>query len=247
MTMLASLDRRSPVPYHVQIRDQLRRLILEGRLDSIQLSDVWLGRHFGVSRMTVRQALAALVAEGLIKRERGRGTLVVTPAPGDVFALNDYVDQWQLRGDDVSARIVARTHVQANELLAAMMRIRPGRTVGHFRRLRLNEGSPVCLDDRYLPLSIFNQLDDEDLLLSPNPTWKVIQEKLGTAISRIDTRILATAVAGEEAHLLEVAGGSPVLERQLDFYDSTGRVVMTGPSWFRPDRFIYRSTIRSQP
>jgi len=240
-----SLDRRSPLPYHVQIREQVRHLIAEGRLDSIQLTDTWLGQHLGVSRMTVRNALASLVRDGLIRRERGRGTFVVMEPPTDVFTFDTYVDQWQVRGRDVHERILVREYREAGVLLAALMAVPVGTPVGHFRRLRFADDQPVCLDDRYVPVSIFERLEDSDLLLQPNPTWKVIQDKLQIRIGRIDTRIWAAAADEADAAELVVPVGFPVLERHLDFYDLNGRMIMTGPSRFRSDRFVYRATIRS--
>src|ERR687895_1118525 len=74
----AAIDRRSPIPFYFQLTELLTREIEAGRwaVDDRLPSEPAICEGFGVSRTTVRQALAALESAGLIRREKGRGTFV---------------------------------------------------------------------------------------------------------------------------------------------------------------------------
>lgn len=239
---LLSVDRSSYLPLYIQIRDQLRRLIIESQLESIQLTDDWLANEFKVSRMTVRQALDLLVQEGLIRREKGRGTLVaVPPLQGQLSSIERFFEEWYLQGANVRVELLTREMRHADAHTASVLGVQIGEAVGFFRRLRSIDAGPVCIDERYMLPTMFAMLSDADLI--KEPTWLVIQQKLGVSIERADMRILATAASEKEAMLLTVEEGFPLLERYLDCYSVDGRGVLSGPSVFRSDRFVYQVTV----
>ncbi|MDE2571134.1 MAG: GntR family transcriptional regulator [bacterium] len=238
-----AIDRSSPMPLYGQIHDQLQRLIVEGRLDQVELSDGWLATHFGVSRMTVRQALDALVNEGLIKRQRGKGTLVVSPPiHGQLESIERFFDEWRIQGADVQVSVIARWIREADSQAASILGLEVGEPIGYFRRLRYVDGVPVCIDDRYIAASLLERLSDTDL--ATQPTWILLREKLNVAVVRADMRILATSATAEEAQLLQIAEGAPLLERGLECYGVDGLRMLAGPSRFRSDRFVYQVSVK---
>jgi len=237
-----AIDRDSPLPLYVQIRDQVRRHIGAGTIDTKDLTDSWLTKKFGVSRMTVRQALEQLRQEGLLEREQGRGTRLTTPVEGQLSKMERFFDEWGLQGLKVSARILKRGVQPADAHVAKVLNVAEHMPVGYFRRLRYADGQPICVDMRFLRTELLQQLTDEDLIQVPD---LVLQAKLHTVFSRADMRILATAAGKAEAKALRVPVGTPLLQRLMDLYAGDGRGILCGPSYFRSDLYVYRVSVTS--
>src|SRR5438105_10967393 len=98
----ALLDEDSPMPRWAQIAQILRQRIAEHRPGLTSLTDQSLAREFGVSPLTVRQALNDLVRSGLVTRHRGKGTFVAAkPVQGSVDHLEALMSEWRIEGRDV--------------------------------------------------------------------------------------------------------------------------------------------------
>jgi len=235
-----AIDRHSLLPRYVQIRDQLRRGITEGRLKAKQLSDSWLMKQFEVSRMTVRQALDLLRQEGLISREQGKGTRINDPIEGQLVKQERFFEDWGAQGKRVTARIVNRGTRRADARVSRFLKVRRGSSIGFFCRLRYVDGRPICIDERLLRADLLRQLSEDELISTPD---LVLQTRLNLGLGRTDIRILATAAGEQEATLLGVGVGTPLLERVTEIYASDGRGIICGPSYFRSDRYVYRLTV----
>jgi GntR family transcriptional regulator len=234
------IDHDSPLPRYLQIRDQLRRGISEGRVEAKHLSDSWLMKQFKVSRMTVRQALDLLRHEGLVSREQGKGTRVTDPVEGQLLKPERFFEDWEAQGKQVTARIIEQATRRADAHTAKVLGVRRGASVGFFRRLRYVDGQPICIDERFLRVDLLRQLSEDDLLSTPD---LVLQARLKIILARADIRILATAAEEKEAALLGVSVGAPLLERVMELYAADGRGVICGPSYFRSDRYVYRLSV----
>jgi GntR family transcriptional regulator len=102
---LISPDRSRPAIHkHVQVREYVRGLIQGADPGSPAPSERELVQHFGVARMTVRQALDALVSEGLLERVPGRGTFVARAKIDVQVRLSSYTEEMARRGMRPSAR-----------------------------------------------------------------------------------------------------------------------------------------------
>jgi GntR family transcriptional regulator len=237
-----TLDRASPIPLYVQISERLRRSVSEGAIDPKDLSDARLAKQFGVSRMTVRQALDQLRKQGLLEREQGRGTRVVSPLEGQLSKMERFFDEWSLQGARVSTRLLKRGLAPADRHLAGVLNVAERVPLGIFRRIRYVNDLPICFDVRYLRAELLHQLHDEDLLRA---TDLVLQENLRTVFTKADIRISATVARKREAKALEIDVGTPLLKRFMDLYSIDGRGILCGPSYFRADLYTYRVTVTS--
>lgn len=196
----------APKLKYVQVRDYLRELLSEAEPGAAVPSERELVMQFGVARMTVRQAVDALVAEGLLERSPGRGTFVaepVLPASG----VNGFTDEMKRRGLETdSVTLLARLE-KAGGGIARALGLTEGDPVIHWRRVRRGDGTALCIEDTFLnevmlpgflqaamPASLYATLDRRAL----RPTWA----------EDVFTAALATE---EEAPLLGVEPGEPVL------------------------------------
>jgi GntR family transcriptional regulator len=238
------LDTASPMPRWAQIADILRQRIAEQGADVTGLSDQSLAKEFGVSPLTVRQAVQDLVNSGLVTRHRGKGTFVVAPRPrqGSVDHLEAFMSEWRIQGRDVRIEVLERSRMAASIPTAAALQIKPGEIVGFLHRRRCAYGYPVGVDYRYFSLDLDERLDDADV--QHETIWEVLENKLGMFNLHANVTIRAMAAGDEDARLLGIAPGAPVLDRGFQLIASTGKPVLVGHSIYHPDRFIHATTVR---
>ncbi len=190
---------------HVTIREYVRDLVADSAPGTAAPSERDLVDRFGVARMTVRQALDALVAEGVLERFPGRGTFVARPArvPTGISSLTE---EFARRGQVAEARTLVAARRRPSTRLASTLGIGPDQPVIHWRRLRLADGRPVCLSDAYLPESLVPgllerlpaSLYDDLAARGRRPTWAEDSMSAGVA-------------SEDEAAALEIAVGGVVL------------------------------------
>lgn len=187
------------------IREYVRGLV-DGRAPGTPApSERDLVDRFGVARMTVRQALDALVGEGVLERHPGRGTFVAGPrrTPTGVRGLTDDLAR---RGVAVETRTLLAETVPAGEDLAGAFHVRPDDLLVRWVRLRVGDGRPVCLSETHLPAEIAGDLPahlpaslyDDLATRGHRPTWA-------------EDAVRADAASDGEAALLEIPAGAPVL------------------------------------
>ncbi len=243
---LPKLDESSALPRWAQISQILRDRIAGQGPGLTPWSDHSLAREFGVSPLTVRQALNDLVQRGLVTRHRGKGTFVAAqPLPGSVDHLTTSMSEWRIEGRDVTIEVLARKRVAANIPTAAALDLKPGQMVGFLHRRRCADGNPVGVDYRYFPVELDDRLDDDDV--RHETIWEVLENKLGMLDILAHVTIRATAARDEDAKLLEIAPRSPVLDRGFQIVTGSGQPILVGHSIYHPDRFIHATTVRRTP
>ena len=216
---------------HVQVREYVRSLVTGCAPGSPAPSERELVHHFGVARMTVRQAMDALVVEGLLERIPGRGTFVARPrrAASRITGFSEEMDRRGMLGE--SQTLLARRE-QAGPGVARALNLTEGDAVIHWRRLRRADGTPMCIEDAYLnevllpgflqsgmPTSLYDDLEVRGL----RPTWA-------------EDSITADKVTDDEAVLLEVAPDTAVLRHSRRAI-SNDKVVEVSRTVYRADRF----------
>ena len=223
---------RQPVLKHVQVREYVRGLIDDAEPGSPAPSERELVQRFGVARMTVRQALDALVTEGLLERVPGRGTFVARSKIDVQVRLSSYTEEMARRGMTPSSQTLLARMESAGPGVARALEIEEGDKVVHWQRLRLADGTPMCLEDAYLadsivpkfldqplPASLYQELHRRDLM----PTWG--EDSVDAAMAR-----------REEADLLGITEGTPVLRIARRAF--AGNIaVEVSRSTYRADRF----------
>ncbi|MCW2781934.1 MAG: yvoA3 [Marmoricola sp.] len=234
----------SGVPRWIEIREAVRHRMVENKdLDQSTLSDVALASEFGVSRMTVRQALRDLVNEGLLVREPGRGTRVADQPRviGRHAAFGHFADDIREQGHVASLKLISRADLSATAELAAKLEIVEGQPVEVVRRLRCADGQAVAVDDRYLPINISRSLTDEELVAEP--LWRLIQRRFAIVADTAEVEIAAIAASEGLADLLGVSSGTPLLARHTRVRARDGRIIFCGTVVHHPERYPYRSIV----
>jgi GntR family transcriptional regulator len=193
----------SRVPRYHQIAQSLRERIVAGghgpgkRLDT-QRS---LAREFGVTLMTLRQALDLLERDGLIARRHGLGTFVARPSIDyDILHLRALAGDLSALGEDVVTRFVRSYPAAADRRVAEALGLREGADVFVLERLRLVDGEPVSFQASYLPAALGDEVSKADLAVTP--LRQVLAFKLGLEITAARETVSAVALERRAAREL---------------------------------------------
>lgn len=219
---------------HVRIREYVRDLCADASPGDPTPSERELVQQFGVARMTVRQALDTLVAEGLLERVPGRGTFVARPKRS-VGLLLSFSEEMARRGHLAESTTMLAQMEPAGARLARTLGIPQGDPVVHWRRLRRTEGQVVGIQDHFfLPSTLPGFLDqpmptsfyDALSLRGDRPIWA-------------DDQVVGDVATQDEATTLELTPGAPVL--RINRRGLTTRAVIEATRMvFRADRFVFR-------
>lgn len=191
---------------HVQVREYVRSLVEGADPGTPAPSERELVQLFGVARMTVRQALDALVTEGLLERVPGRGTFVAQRKHEQGPQLLGFAEEMRRRGMKPDARTLVARPEAAGPGVARALDIPVGERVVHWQRLRIADGLPMCIEDAYLPLGLF-----PDLIDSLPVSLYAELDRRGLAPTWGEDSIDAAVASDHEAELLGVAAGAPLL------------------------------------
>ena len=216
---------------HVAVREYVRDLVMGAEPGTPAPSERELVQRFGVARMTVRQAMDALVGEGLLERIPGRGTFVAEPR-GQVGRLTGFTEDMTRRGLLAESQTLIARREKAGPGVSRALQLTEGDPVLHWKRLRRGDGVPMCIEDAYLseillpgflqtgmPTSLYDALDRRGL----RPTWA-------------EDSLQADVASAEEAELLEIDSGGPVL-RIARRAMAQEKVIEVSKSTYRGDRF----------
>lgn len=241
-----SIDRSSAMPVYAQIRDHLLPIVRhrQQRRMGEFFTDEALSTHFGVSRMTARQAVSELVREGLLLREKGRGTFV---APQKVVEqegpLGDFFDDWAVQGHRVAVEVPVFREIAAGQKAYALA-VGPQTKVLFFRRRRLVDGEPMGLDERWVPPPTSRHLTVEEL--ESRSIHLILAEKIGLRVAKAQVEIEAARCEPDEAAMLKIKPGEPVLLRTVTPFSVEGRPLWTGRSVYRADRYKYSTMVTAR-
>jgi GntR family transcriptional regulator, N-acetylglucosamine utilization regulator len=236
------IDRTGATPLYHQLRQWLSTRIVSGELSpGTQLpGDFELSDRLGVSRGVVRQALEALRHDGLIERERGRGTFVSRPktAQGLISSMRGLADDAAFHGQTVDSVVLRLCETPADEVVAARLELEPGTPVVEVERLRNLDGEPWVLVVTYLPAALVPGLVRIDLGGSVS-LYRVLREEYGVQVASCVRRVEAAVTEAREAHLLRVRTGEPLLVLRSISYTSTGQAVEYFVARHRGDRSAF--------
>ncbi len=237
------LNRKLPLWY--QVSQSLRASILGRRADApLRLpTEEELAAHYGVSVLTMRQALKELEGEGLISRHRRRGTFIEPAARrGAPVKLLGSVDA--IVAQQSGERTAVFEHGTAPLPPEAAEHFPDLAEAAYFRRLRYDEsGAPTNWAENHVRPELADRIDVADL--QRWPMTKVLRDVLGVRISRITDTVEARLADPGTARLLQVPLLSPILHYTGVTYDGTGRAVDVVRIHYRGDRFSFSVTVEA--
>lgn len=231
-------------PLYVRLRDQLRADILEGRrAPGEQLpSESELGARHGVSRITVRQALADLQSAGLIVRQQGKGAFVAPPqATQRLERLEGLAEALAQQGQAVHSRQVALRTVRAPEAVARALGLAPRTEVVQLQSLRYLDRAPLSFSVSHFVPGLGERLARIDL--AGRDLLEVMERDLALPVRQAQVEIRAEALSARDARLLKAEPGSPGLRIDRLVLAEGEQPLHTESAVYPADRFSYRLTL----
>ena len=250
---LGSLSGADPAtPAFSPLYQQIKGLILqslqagEWKPGEAIPSEIELAARFRVSQGTVRKAIDELAAGNLVVRRQGKGTFVATHAEQQVqYRFLKLVPD---TGDQASEgpaerRILDCRRVRAPADIARLLALRSGDTVVQVRRILAFGGEPTILEDLWLPGTAFKGLTAEEMASYRGPTYAMFELEFGVRMLRAQEKIRAVAADAQQAELLQIPQGSPLLsvERLAYTYNDVPMELRRG--LYRTDTHHYRNDL----
>ena len=228
------LDRQSAsaTTKRAQVRGILEHLI-ESDLnpgDAIPSERALVGR-LAVSRVTVRQAIADLVAAGVLERVHGKGTYLTGPQVDSRLHLTSFSREMRDRGL-VPATVVLSANEQPADDVCYALRIRPGQSVVRVERLRTADGTPMAYEVGHYPSVLFPGLLQREL----GSLYDVFASEYGVVVSSGEQTVRAESADAHQARILGIARRAPLLVQERVTYAGERPIEMS-TSWYRADRY----------
>ena len=239
---MAHIDPDSPVPKYFQLREILLDLIDSDELSigAAIPSERELCQRFGLSRMTVRQAVDHLVAEGRLHRVPGKGTFVARPKIELSLQLTSFTDDMRARGLVPGSRDLDRRTMRASAHLAKELGIQPGEEVHFIERLRTADGEPLSIERAHIPVKLAPDLADHDL--SGRSLYELLEQRYGLVMDAGELTIDGGIADPSDADLLKLPPGGAVLLLQRRSF-AGGVCAELGVSTYRADRYQLRTLL----
>jgi GntR family transcriptional regulator len=234
---------RTDRPKGDQIREILENLTRSLAVGTVLPSERVLAERFGVARMTVRQEVDRVVAEGLAARRPGGGTFVAEPRPSRMLASSFTQDMVQ-RGIKPGAKVLEHRVDTADEDLARELEEPVGTPVLHLIRLRTADGEPMAIERTSLSLNRYPGLDEIDF--DEKSLYTELSTRYGVTLGMVSASIVAAPPEPGDAQLLEIDSSTPCLIITSAPRTASGEVIEFGRSIYRSDRYditvAYRAT-----
>jgi GntR family transcriptional regulator len=230
-----------PTPLYYQIKT-----ILEGKIRSQELkarerlpSEAELCAEFGVSRVTVRQALSVLFKDGLIYRERGKGTYISEGAGWTRPVLQGSIESLMSAGIGTRIKILSYRGVVAPKELSKNASLQKSETVYRLELVRFVPSGPQAYSLLYFPADI-GKLISKDEITETTELISFVEDKVGTKAQGAHQTI-DVGVANELlAKNLDVKEGTPLLVISREYFTRTGTLLFFAKTYYRTDRFRYQ-------
>lgn len=248
--MTSMLKTTSSAPLHAQLTNLLRTDIEAGRLASGDRlpTEKELMREFGISSTTVRQALGALVQEGLIRRRAGQGTFVTEPfVRRDPLTFTGFTEETIANGRRPGGVVISSSFERPTRWITDRLPWDPDDKVFAVERLRLADDLVIAVEQVWFPHAIGLFLVDRDLASAS--LTSILEDDLNLELVRAFQVISATTATSRVARLLQIARAAPLLEIERTAYLANERPCYVSKGVYRADRYDYRGWIerRKQP
>ncbi len=237
-----TVDPNNFVPRYYQLASILRERINNGEFAALQPipAERQLEELYSVSRTTIRQAIDLLVRQGYLYREHGRGTFVSPQKlQKGVSELTSFSEDMKRRGLEPGQKILKIGFVEPSAKLRAQMELPEDcRQVLLIERLRLGDNVPMGLQTSYYYLPEGQTISREEIE-QYGSVYRILQEKFHLIPTEADETLEVTAATPQEAALLQIPSGSPLLLSERTTYSQYRKVIEFVKIVYRGDRYKY--------
>jgi len=210
----------APAPTFSPLYQQIKALITqslqsgEWKPGEMIPSEVELANRYKVSQGTVRKAIDELAADNLVMRRQGKGTFVSTH-----HEARAHIRFLRLRPDEgvphyPESRFLEVKRLRAPADVARLLELKSGDAIIYIKRVQSFDGIPTIIEEQWLPGQLFKGLTAERLSEYKGPMYGLFESEFGTRMIRADEKVRAVVAGPDEAALLQVEPGTPLLSAE---------------------------------
>lgn len=232
----STLLRAEGTSLHKQLFIVLRDEITRGKRSAgaVLPTEEALCERFGVSRVTVRRALADLQAQGFVQRRHGRGTFVRDDVPPALPAMNlGVLESLQQTARETQVQVLAVRTEMAPAMIASLLQLDPDEPAVHALRLRHSGITPLMLTDAWVPARVGRKVTEA--ALRKKPLYQILLDQ-GIEFGRVIQEISAEAADPYRASLLQTAVSTPLIRLTRLMHDRQDRPVQHLTTYVSPER-----------
>lgn len=238
----ATMQAGGAQPLYLLLAEAMRGLIEAGELrgGDAMPSERDLVRATGLSRVTVRKAIDELCREGVVARRHGAGSFVTRQIDQPLSVLVGFTEDMKRRGAAVSSRVLQRVVCAPDPSDLLKLGLSPNDLVFRLARVRLSDGEPLAIEKAIVPA----------YAIDPETMGESLYEALrasGHMPVRALQRLRAAVANAEEARLLGVPPGSPILHIERRAFLANGRPIEVTTSSYRGDRYDFIAELTLEP
>lgn len=235
----------SPVPLYFKVMTDIRDDILSGewRTGSQLPGELDLARRLGVSVITVRQALADLASEGLVRREPARGTFVTWSGPvkRPINLEIDAANLVSINPEGTSFKVLRIDTVTPAPELRRDFDLDSNEKITKITRVRMAYGRPLAFVTSYVPARVLDKVPRDRLL--KQPLTNIIEDRLGLKVAGLKLVVSAKLADRQVSAHLEIPTGSPVLFVERNYLHKKKLILRTA-GFYRSDLFGYEIKLK---
>ena len=231
------IDKSSPIPVYYQLKEDILKKIREGvwKVGQCIDSERELSENYGVSRMTIRQALGELVQEGILVREKGKGTFVCEPKvkQKDMMSFSEIIKR---TGRTLETKVVEFNKIPTPEDLTDTFSFEE---VYKINRNRIVDGECIANEIVYIPSDYCGFINEEKLKGS---LYNILEE-FGYSVEYSESSIKAVIMDETNKKIFGVEEQVPLLQINGKSINSDGKVLFVEEATYRSDKYILEVNI----
>lgn len=230
------LNQDAATPLYVQLMELLEKDIESGVYqpgDKLATESV-MAKTYGVSLITVRKAIGALIEKDMVIRKQGKGTFVTRPKLARKTTLQSFSDMCAQMGRKSGARMTQNCIVQASERVATSLKVPVESDVVYIERLRFADDEPVQIERSYFTTRYKFLLDAK---FDDNSLFDFLRAQKGVWVTSSEKTVEICRATAQEAAQLEVKKGTPLLFVRSVAYDNNDEPLYVGIQIINGERF----------
>jgi GntR family transcriptional regulator len=234
-----TLNPDNVVPLYKQLEEVLKQKISSGGLkpgDRL-LSTGELANKYGVSVITVRNAISALIEEGLLETKQGKGTFVVVPRYGrNLNKVMSFSEVCAINGTKPGTKLIERKIIPATQKILEKLNRPNDREVIYISRLRFVNDEPMVIEANQFPIE-FSYLLNEDV--ENCSLYELLRARSGVDIAFARREFEICRATQQEARMLHIKKGSPLLLIRAITYLRNGEPLYVGSQLINGERYRF--------
>ena len=242
---MKKIDKDSPIPLYYQLKNIIRELIENEEIKANETvpTERELCEYHGISRMTANKAIASLVNEGLLYRERGKGTFIVkNKEKHQLQNLLSFTEDMRRRGIRIDTKIISFQRKVPTKKLQHDLQLSNQQDVFEITRLRNVDGEPYAIEVASIPTMLCETLTAD--MLDNNSLYEILETKFDLKFDYGQQTIEPVLVNDYESELLQVKQSTLALMFSRSTYSKSNIPIEVTKSIYRSDRYKVEITLK---